>query len=226
MENKNKIITIDGPAGSGKSTLAKNLAQALGWTNLNTGLIYRTVALVANERGLDPTQTKEAELLAASLDLRLYCENSETLVVVGDRDVTKFLTTPEISNLSSRFSAIPGVREALMGIQRKIGENGYLVTEGRDMGTVVFPWAALKFFLTASPEVRAVRRQLQLAKEGILVDVEEIIADFAARDYSDSYRDTAQLKPAFDSIIIDSSKLSSFEVETMMIGQAKRVFSL
>jgi cytidylate kinase len=113
-----------------------------------------------------------------------------------------------------------------MGIQRRIGENGYLVTEGRDMGTEVFPWAALKFYLTASLEVRALRRQIQLARDGILVDIEEILEDLEVRDHNDSFRETAQLRPAIDAIIIDSSKTSAFEVETMMIGQAKKIFGL
>ncbi|MDR2366592.1 MAG: (d)CMP kinase [Deltaproteobacteria bacterium] len=226
MENREKIITIDGPAGSGKSTLARNLAQALGWANLNTGSMYRAVALVANERGIAPSQEREAKELVDSMDLRLYCENSETLVIVGDRDVTGLLGSPEVSRLSSRYSAIPGVREALLGVQRRIGERGFLVTEGRDMGTVVFPWAALKFFLTASPEVRALRRQGQLAREGVYVEMAEILADIAARDHSDSTRDVAQLKPALGAIHIDSSNVSAFEVETVMIGQAKKVFGL
>ncbi|MDR0620526.1 MAG: (d)CMP kinase [Deltaproteobacteria bacterium] len=226
MDNINTIITIDGPAGSGKSTLAKNLAQALGWANLNTGSIYRAVALVANERGLSPTQAKEAEALTRSLDLRLYCEKSETLVIVGDRDVTGLINTPEVSRLSSKFSAIPGVRAALMDVQRRVGQRGHLVTEGRDMGTVVFPWAGLKFFLTASLAVRAARRQRQLARDGVYVEIEEIESDLAVRDHSDSTRETAQLKPADEAIHIDSSNLSAFEVETMMIGQAKKVFGL
>ncbi|MDR1678052.1 MAG: (d)CMP kinase [Deltaproteobacteria bacterium] len=227
MENYKKIITIDGPAGSGKSLMAKNLAQALGWLCLDTGAIYRAVALIANERGISPTETKEAGNLAETLDLRLYCENSETLVIVGDRDVTGLLRSPEVSRLSSQFSAIPAVREALLNIQRRLGEKGHLVTEGRDMGSIVFPWAALKFFLTAKPEVRAGRRQQQLAREGVFVDLESILADITTRDYSDSNRSTAQLGLAQEgAIIIDSTSISAFEVETIMIGEAKRVFGL
>jgi cytidylate kinase len=226
MENRNRIITIDGPAGSGKSTLAKNLAQALGWACLDTGAIYRAVALVASERGLSPYQAKEASELAGSLDLRLYSEQSETLVIVGDRDVTGLLRSPEISKLSSQFSAIPGVREALLDLQRRLGERGYLVTEGRDMGTVVFPWAALKFYLTANQDVRARRRQQQLVREGIITDLETILAEMAARDYSDSNRGEASLRPAEGALHIDSSKMSAFEVETVMIGEAKKIFGL
>ncbi|MDR3135710.1 MAG: (d)CMP kinase [Deltaproteobacteria bacterium] len=226
MENRNKIITIDGPAGSGKSTLAKNLAQALGWTRMDTGVLYRAVALLASERGIDPAQSKEAQELTQSLDLRLYFENSETLIIVGDRDVTGLLRTPEISRLSSRFSAIPGVREALMTVQRRVGQRGFLVTEGRDMGTVIFPWAGLKFYLTAKPELRALRRQRQLAQEGIFVELEGILLDINNRDYSDSAREIAQLRPAEGAIIIDTSNISAFEAETMMIGQAKQVFGL
>jgi cytidylate kinase len=226
MESYNRIITIDGPAGSGKSTLAKNLAQALGWTCLDTGAIYRAVALVADERGLTPDQTKQAGELAASLDLRLYFENSETLVIVGDRDVTGLLRSPEVSRLSSRFSAIPKVREALLGLQRRLGQRGDMVAEGREMGTVVFPWAALKFFLTANLDLRARRRQQQLSREGIFIELDELTAELAARDYSDSHRETAQLGPTEGAIYIDSSNMSAFEVETVMIGEAKKVFCL
>jgi cytidylate kinase len=140
--------------------------------------------------------------------------------------VTGLLTSPEISRLSSRFSAIPEVREALMTVQRRVGENGHLVTEGRDMGSVVFPWAALKFFLTANPNVRAIRRQQQLARDGVFVELEEILADITIRDYADSNRESAQLVVPEGGIYIDSSKISAFEVETMMIGQAKKVFNL
>jgi cytidylate kinase len=113
-----------------------------------------------------------------------------------------------------------------MEIQRRVGERGYLVTEGRDMGTVVFPWAALKFFLTAKPEVRALRRQQQMAREGVFMELEDILTDLAVRDYADSNRDVAQLKLAEGGIFIDSSNKSAFEVETLMIGEAKKVFGL
>jgi cytidylate kinase len=222
----NNIITIDGPAGSGKSTLAQNLSQALGWTCLDTGAIYRAVALVATERGLTPEDQMETSRLTSELDIRLYFVGGQTLIIVGDRDVSGLIRTPEISHLTSLFSAIPGVRQALMSLQRRLGENGKLVCEGRDMGTVVFPWAALKFYLTASPEVRAQRRFQQLAREGILVDRDELLADIQARDYNDSHRGTARLKPAVDAYIIDSTDISAFEVETIMIGEAKRVFGI
>ncbi|MDR1296273.1 MAG: (d)CMP kinase [Deltaproteobacteria bacterium] len=225
MENEN-IITMDGPAGSGKSTLARNLAQAVGWSCLDTGAIYRAVALVASERGVGLDRPQEAGELAAGLDVRLYAENGVTLTVVGDRDVTGLLRTPEISALTSKYSAIPEVRAALMGLQRRLGAGGRVVAEGRDMGTVVFPLAPLKFFLTASPEARARRRYLQLAREGVLVDQEEILEGILARDHNDSSRETARLEPALDAYIIDSTNLSAFEVETIMIGEAKRVFGI
>ncbi|MDR1309646.1 MAG: (d)CMP kinase [Deltaproteobacteria bacterium] len=226
MEKSDRIITIDGPAGSGKSTLARNLAQALGWSCLDTGALYRAVALVADERGLAPSQASEAGALAASLDIRLYADGPETLVVVGDRDVTGLIRSPGISSLSSRFSAIPEVRGALLGLQRSLGQKGSLVAEGRDMGTVVFPRAGLKFFLTASPETRAGRRQLQLAREGVFVDPLDILSDIEARDYADSNRETARLEPAEGAFHIDSTDRSLFQVETIMIGEAKRAFGL
>ncbi|MDR0356125.1 MAG: (d)CMP kinase [Deltaproteobacteria bacterium] len=221
-----KIITIDGPAGSGKSTLALNLAQAFGWVCLDTGALYRAVALVALERGLTPSDRQEAAELARTLDLRLYVEEGKTLVVAGDREVSSLIRTPEISNFASLFSALPEVREALVDAQRNLGSRGEVVAEGRDMGTVIFPWAALKFFLTAEAKVRAYRRHLQLAREGIVAELEKLEEDILIRDHNDSSRETAQLKPAPDAFIIDGTNLSAFEVETIMIGEAKRVFGL
>ena len=217
-----RIITIDGPAGSGKSTLCRNLADALGWRHLDTGALYRAVAVAACEMGI--STPFEAKLLAESLEIRVEQALSGSRVFIGEREVTDRLRDPSIGMLSSKLSAIAGVRAALMGVQREQGRQGRLVCEGRDMGTVVFPWARLKFFLTAGLEERAKRRQLQLLKDGRVAELAEILAGLASRDNSDSGREEAPLKIPKGGVVIDSTDLSLFEVETRMLGEAARVF--
>jgi cytidylate kinase len=217
-----RIITIDGPAGSGKSTLCRSIAEALGWRPLDTGALYRAVAVAAAE--LMVSDPVEATLLAESLDIRTLPGPDGGRVWLGDREVTAKLRDPAVGLLSSKLSAIPGVRAALLNVQRQEGSAGRLVCEGRDMGTVVFPWARLKFFLTASPAARARRRQLQLAVEGRPRELAEILASLAIRDESDSGREEAPLRVPPGGVVIDSTDLSLFEVETRMLGEAARVF--
>ncbi|MDR3205123.1 MAG: (d)CMP kinase [Deltaproteobacteria bacterium] len=224
--DKTQIITIDGPAGAGKSTLSKNLAQALGWNRLDTGAIYRAVALAAKESGLGPQDAQQVGLLAEKLDLSVKNHKAESRVFIGSRDVTGLIRNLEISALSSIYSSEPRVRAALLELQRRLGARGALVTEGRDMGTVVFPWAKLKFFLVADVGVRAERRYLQLIRKGVSADKASVLANLASRDLSDSSRSAAPLKPAPEALIIDSSNLSLFQVETIMLGKAKEVFGL
>jgi cytidylate kinase len=217
-----RIITIDGPAGSGKSTLARNLAQALGWRHLDTGAIYRAVAVSARELMVEDPE--EAVLLAASLDIRLDLSGAASRVWLGEREVTGLLREPSIAGLTSKLSSLPGVRAALMEVQRRQGDAGNLVAEGRDMGTVVFPLAGLKFFLTADPKVRAARRHLQLVSDGRQADPETILASIIERDTLDSGRDDAPLRVAPGAVVIDSTAMSPFEVETLMLGEAAKVF--
>jgi cytidylate kinase len=217
-----RIITIDGPAGSGKSTLCQNLAAALGWRALDTGALYRAVAVAASEMMLsDPL---EVQLLAESLEIRVESSPNGSRVWLGGREVTGRLRDPAMGLLSSKLSAIPGVRAALMGVQRLQGVGGRLVCEGRDMGTVVFPWARLKFFLTADLATRAGRRQLQLAREGRSTSAADILASLSARDQSDSGREEAPLRVPEGGVVIDSTTLSLIEVETLMLGEAAKVF--
>lgn len=189
---------------------------------MDTGAIYRAVALAASE--LDVRAPVEAQRLAESLEIRVEQSGEGSRVWLGQREVTDKLRDPLIGVLSSRLSAIAGIRSALMQVQRSQGEGGRLVCEGRDMGTVVFPWAKLKFFLTADLPVRAARRQAQLAREGRFLELAEILPTLAFRDDSDTNRADAPLKPAPGGMVIDSTNLSLFEVETIMLGEAAKVF--
>lgn len=202
------IVAIDGPAGAGKSTIAKKLASRLGFTRVDTGAIYRGVALVAGERGL-----KEEESIAdaaRSLDLTFDGER----VIVERRDVSSLIRTQEVSQESSRVSAMPAVRGALLEIQRRLAKadpNG-AVLEGRDIGTVVFPDADVKVFLTASAEERARRRTRDLEDLGRPATYESVLSEIRARDERDSGRVIAPLKPAPDAVHIDSTTKSIEEV--------------
>ncbi|MDR1656324.1 MAG: (d)CMP kinase [Deltaproteobacteria bacterium] len=217
-----QIITIDGPAGSGKSTISKNLANALGWRYLDTGALYRAVAVAADLMEIYDQESVGA--LAATLDIKIKTVGSLARVWLGDREITELLRTPGISQLSSTVSAYPEVRAALMGLQRQQGAGGRMVAEGRDMGTVVFPRAGLKFFLTAEPEVRAARRRLELLREGRPETPAEVLRLIMERDQADSTRPEAPLTVPEGAIIVDSTRLSLFEVETIMLGETGRIF--
>jgi cytidylate kinase len=210
------IVAIDGPAGAGKSTAARLLAKRLGYTLLDTGAIYRVMALRARERGVDWTDGPGVAALAGGLDLRFHLEGDLNRVFADGKDVTTAIRTPEMSDGASRVSALPEVRAALLGIQRRIGAAGDVVVEGRDIGTVVFPDAGAKFFLTASTDERARRRVAELAAAGRPADAATTRAEIVARDERDSTRATAPLRKADDAIEIDSSALGPDEVVARM----------
>ncbi|MBW2465889.1 MAG: (d)CMP kinase, partial [Deltaproteobacteria bacterium] len=193
MSEKKNIITIDGPSGAGKSTISKLLAEKLHYIYLDTGAMYRVVGLQVHRAGLDLETEEAREKLAqllAGLDLKLAPgeEGKETRVFLDGNDVSEAIRTPEMAMLASRVSAEPEVRRKLTDMQRSIGNNGEIVAEGRDMGTVVFPDAMHKFFLDATPEERAVRRQKQLAEQGRHIDYNELLAQIQKRDQDDSSR--------------------------------------
>jgi cytidylate kinase len=202
------IITIDGPAGAGKSTVSKELARRLEYTYLDTGAMYRAVAWAARQKEVDAGDEKALSGLCN--DLRLGFQGDR--ILVNGEDVSSLIRTPEMDGLSSAISRVAVVREYLTGMQRELGRQGRLVAEGRDMGTVVFPQAAHKFFLSASAGERAKRRKMQMENQGEEVGYEEILAQIEARDLADSTRSIAPLRAAPDCIVIDSSDLTVEDV--------------
>lgn len=210
---KQVVVTIDGPAGAGKSSVAKLLARRLGYRLLDTGAIYRSVALSAKERGVAWSDGAACGQIARDLDIRFEFVGEKNHVFVGGNDVTAAIRTPEISQGASQVSAHPEVRAGLLDLQRRLGAGGGVVVEGRDTGTVVFPAAHAKFFLTASEEERAKRRVAELAGSGnVAADYETTLREIRERDQRDASRDVAPMVPAKDSLIIDSSTQTLEEV--------------
>ena len=224
MGEKKNIVTIDGPSGAGKSTISKLLAARLHYTYLDTGAMYRVVGLQVERTGLDLQAANGREKLVHlldSLDLKLApgIESQETRAFLDGEDVSEAIRTPEMAMVASRVSAEPEVRKKLTEMQRAIGNNGAIVAEGRDMGTIVFPDAKYKFFLDAAPEERALRRQKQLLEKGQKVQYDELLSQIRKRDLDDSSRALAPLKPAADAIVIDSSEMSIDEVVSFMLAE-------
>ena len=221
------IIAIDGPAGAGKSSVAQTVARELGFQLLDTGAIYRTVALVGRQSGLDWEDGQALGAMAQTLEIRFSLEglvNRVLLSRAGDpeRDITHAIRTPQMSQGASRVSAHPQVREALLDLQRRIGQAQPSVVEGRDIGTVVFPKARIKIFLTASPQERARRRHSQMVDKGLdnIPTLDEIAAEIAERDARDSQRAVAPLRPAHDAVLLDSTSMSQSEVVAQIIRLA------
>jgi cytidylate kinase len=202
------IVTIDGPAGSGKSTAARRLAERLGFDFLDTGAMYRAVALEVLSRGIDIGDVAQVVQVAHAADI----EALGPVVRARGRDVTAAIRTPEVSSAASKVAAIPEVRTELVRLQRQAAERRNVVSEGRDQGTVVFPLAECKFYLTADPNERARRRQLELAEQGETIAVQDLLRQILERDNRDQTRDTAPLRPADDAIRIDTSHLSPDEM--------------
>jgi CMP/dCMP kinase len=205
------IVAIDGPAGAGKSTVARQLAARLGFSMIDTGAIYRSVALAALEAGI---AWDDDQGLRGLLDKGLRLGFQGDRVSLAGRDVSEEIRAPAISRGASVVSARPVVREKLLQLQRDLGRNAPkgAVLEGRDIGTVVFPDAEVKFFLTATDEARALRRHAELSEKGLTVDLPEVLADQRRRDKDDTERAIAPLKPAPDALLVDTTGLDLAEV--------------
>lgn len=206
MTRGKPVVAIDGPAGAGKSTASRRLADRLGFVLVDTGALYRGVALAAREREVSWDDGEAVGALARSIDLHFEPgEGGEPRLILDGRDRSQDIRTPQISQGASKVSAHPPVREALLGLQRLLGEDGGVVLEGRDIGTVVFPDAEVKIFLTASPETRARRRVGDLQGRGMDADYAATLAEIQERDDRDSSRPVAPLKPAADAVVLDTS---------------------
>ena len=219
------VITIDGPAGAGKSTISKMLATSLGYIYLDTGAMYRAVAVLARRAGqANPLNETLLEKICSGLDLKFVNDNGKLRLLANGGDITEEIRKPEITSLASAVSAKAIVRERLTKIQREMGGRGGVVLEGRDMGTVVFPDADVKFFLDASPEIRSQRRYMELKAKGEGVTFDEVHEQMLVRDSNDQSRQLAPLKPAADAIVVDSSNLQIEEVVQLMLDHihAKR----
>ena len=215
------VIAVDGPGGTGKGTLCVALSAELGWHFLDSGALYRAVALLAGEQGIDLDDRPALARLARGVEVRFEPDpgSGESRTYRGDRDLSEGIRTEDCGNAASRLAAWPEVREALLARQRAFWREPGLVADGRDMGTVVFPDARLKLFLTASPLARAARRYKQLMGKGISVSLPRLSADIAERDKRDQERAVSPLKPAPDAVVIDTTALD-------MGGVRKRALEL
>ena len=202
------VITLDGPAGAGKSSVAKRLAKRIKFRYLDTGALYRAIAYFMDQNGIAP---QESERLTEYLGLIRVCLNENGVFVNGE-DVTALIRTTRVDEVVSAYSAIKSVRDALLGLQRDQANHGDLVTDGRDMGTVVFPYADVKFFLTATPETRADRRYRELLRKGEIVLYNEVLTQIRERDRIDAGREIAPLKEPIGSIHVETSYMTEEEV--------------
>jgi CMP/dCMP kinase len=211
------VIAIDGPSGAGKSTVARLLAQRLGYTYIDTGAMYRAIGWKAKREGIDPADEQGLAGMCAHTDVTISVDHNDPRILVDAIDVTGEIRTPEMGMMASAVSKSPAVRARLLGLQRELGSHGGVVMDGRDIGTVVFPKADLKFFLDASPEERGQRRYRELRQKGMDVDLDRITREIRERDRQDSGRELAPLKAAADAHLIDSSSMSIDAVLAFMV---------
>ena len=216
-------VAIDGPSGAGKSTLARSIAARLGYLYVDTGAIYRTIGYHALQNGIDPRD--EAAVAAALPDLQVelaYGEDGLQHMRLNGEDVTREIRLPEVSMYASAVSAHPSVRSFLLEMQRELARTNNVIMDGRDIGTVVLPDAAVKVFLTASPEARAQRRMLELEQRGTPEPFEKVLKDIQDRDWNDSHRAAAPLRQAEDAVLLDTTELDFRESEAALLEIIRR----
>lgn len=220
-ETKEPIVAIDGPSGAGKSTVSKAVARALQYAYVDTGALYRSVAVAATGKGIAFDDDNALEALMPQINIRFQMDGEVNRVFLDDKEITTAIRTPEISMGASAVSARPPVRAGLLDLQRRLGENGGVVLEGRDIGTVVFPNAKAKIFLTASNLVRAQRRFDELQAKGTETTLEEVLQKIEERDHADSTRAEAPLKKADDATEVDTSTLGIEQVVEKIVALVK-----
>lgn len=215
-------IAIDGPAGAGKSTIAKLAAKELGFIYVDTGALYRAIGLCAYRNGIGSKDADKIIDMLSDCKVELaFNDKKEQIVLLNGEDVSGFIRTPEISMYASDVSAIPEVRAFLLNLQRNMAKTNNIIMDGRDIGTVVLPDAQIKIFLTASAQVRAKRRYDELIEKGIDVKYEDVLSDVETRDYNDSHREIAPLKPADDGVIVDTSDLNLEQSVELLLNTMK-----
>ncbi len=218
------LITIDGPAGAGKTTVSRELARQLSYTYVDTGALYRGIAVAARDAGVPPDDEPGVAALAGTVALAFTKTASGPRLVLNGMDITDEIRSPDITMAASRISAQPAVRKSLMGLQRRLGKEKGVVFEGRDMGTVVFPDADVKFYLDADLKIRATRRYRELRSKTPAQDLDAVEEQMKIRDRNDSSRRIAPLRPAEDAVTIDSTDLTAAAVVRLMISVIRQKF--
>ena len=216
------VIAIDGPSGAGKSTVARLLAKRLKYIYIDTGAMYRAIGWKAKQEGIDPADEQAVAELCGSTKVTIKIDNSDPRFYVNGEDVTSEIRTPEMGMMASAVSKVPVVRARLLTLQRELGRNGGVVMDGRDIGTVIFPDADVKFFLDAGALERGNRRYQELKAKGMDVDLAQITREIEERDIQDSSRDIAPLKKADDALLIDSSRMGIDEVVEAMQAEVEK----
>ena len=222
MTRDKLIIAIDGPSAAGKTSAARTLAKRLGYIYLDSGALYRAIAWKVSQSGTEPKEHPRLADLLSKTEVRVKALGDDFRVWVDDLDVTPQLRAPAISRLASQVSSIPAVREKLLQVQRQLGSQGGVVVEGRDIGTVVFPSADLKFYLDAKLQVRGDRRYQELRAMGHPVEKENVLEEVKIRDEKDSEREIAPLRKAKDAVVLDSTSMTLDEVVDRMMTEVQR----